>query len=92
MDMKTYSPAELHSLAEIFLKNWKERESLDWQEVEDLVTACKSLPEEILNRCLKIKGIIEHCDCEAEWDSGDIWTWPDQIQSELTQQLLVIKS
>lgn len=82
-DLHYQSNAYCSELADIYNKEWTSANGLDWEQLKDLINACRELHPHVLIASEKLKSILDYCTENEEWDSGLCINWPKIIKSEL---------
>lgn len=72
--MNTYP--DLYDLASELDSIWSEKESVDWQEAEDLVAQIRQMAPDDLG---ELQAILDYADANDDWDSGEVASWPERI-------------
>ncbi|WP_273208708.1 hypothetical protein [Marinobacter subterrani] len=85
MPKKTSTPNTLTRLARAINESWEARESVDWQEAEDMIGALQTLDRAILDASPDLRDILDYASEEDDWDSGEVATWPTRIEAALIQ-------
>ncbi len=57
---------------------WEARESINWQEAEDLIASIKAIPPKVRNLVPELEPIL-YLSAVEEWDSGMVAQWPELI-------------
>ena len=77
-------------MAKYLNQAWTEKESIDWQEAEDLINLTKSNVQETLKYLPRIALMLEHAQCEGDWDIELVGQWPNDIDTDITTYLQTV--
>ena len=81
---------QLRNKAKHVNQAWSDRESIDWQEAEDLINLANGISKETLNSLPKIGLMLGHAQCEEGWDIELVGQWPTDIGTDITTYLQTV--
>ena len=81
---------QLRSKAKYVNQTWSDKESIDWQEAEDLINVANGISKEILHSLPRITLMLEHAQCEDDWDIEIVGQWPNDIETDITAYLQTV--
>ncbi|WP_338456332.1 hypothetical protein [uncultured Alteromonas sp.] len=81
---------QLRNKAKYVNQAWSDRESIDWQEAEDLINLASGISKEILHSLPKIGLMLVHAQCEEDWDIELVGQWPNDIGTDITTYLQTV--
>jgi hypothetical protein len=73
---------ELYSFARDVQSKWEEKDSIDWQDAEDLIQRLRNTRQDEKLEPMRSE-ILAYCDDNEDWDSEDADKWPSRIMGAL---------